>query len=149
MKVFHFIVYILLAGGLTNCVPREQVTLRTINIREVTTGSDGNPVLHADAVFFNPNTSRMRLKRISVDVLLDGKKTARVDQQLNTLIKASAEFTIPLEIQLHMKEAGLLDTLFSLFGKSSHDIQFSGSMKVIVNGFPVRFPMEYREKIKF
>jgi len=148
MKVVA-IMMVTLISLLTGCVPKQQVVLRTINVREVSTGSDGNPILHADAVFFNPNTSRMRLKRISVDVLLDGKKTARVDQHLNTLIKANAEFTVPLEVQLHMKEAGLLDTLFSLFGKSSHDIQFSGSMKVIVNGFPIHFPMEYKEKIKF
>ena len=37
---------------------------------------------------------------------LDGKKNARVDQHLNTLIKANAEFTVPLEIQLHKEGSG-------------------------------------------
>jgi LEA14-like dessication related protein len=128
-------------------VPREQVVLRGVDIREVLPGKDGNPLLKANAVFFNPNSSRMRLKRIDIDVLVDGKKAARVDQHLSALIKANAEFTVPLEVQLNLKE-GLLDTILSLFGGKKHEIQFVGTMKVTVNGFPVRVPLNYKEEIK-
>jgi len=143
-----FVLFCLVGVVLTGCVPKEQVVLKAVNIRQVLPGSDGNPLLKADAVFFNPNSSRMRLKRIQVDVIVDGKKAARIDQHLNTLIKANAEFTVPLEVQLNLKEVGLLDTLLSLFGGKKYDIEFTGNMKVLVNGFPIHFPLEYREQVK-
>ncbi len=139
---------IFLALVADSCVPREQVVLRSVDIREVLPGKDGNPLLKADAIFYNPNSSRMRLKRIDIDVLVDGKKAARVDQHLSALIKPKSEFTVPLEVQLNLKDVGLLDTILSLFGGKQYDIQFVGSMKVVVNGFPVRFPLSYKEQVK-
>ena len=139
------IVLVLFAVG---CAPKEPVILRSINIKEVKTGSDGNPILFADVVFFNPNSTRMRLKRIDLDVTVDGNKSARVDQHLSALIKGNSEFTIPLEVQLNLKD-GLLDTILSLFGGKEHPISFNGSMKVTVRGFPVKVPVSYKDVLKF
>jgi hypothetical protein len=147
MTLKIFLPFLFLVILVSACVPREQVVLRGVDIREVLPGKDGNPLLKANAVFFNPNSSRMRLKRIDIDVLVDGKKAARVDQHLSALIKANAEFTVPLEVQLNLKE-GLLDTILSLFGGKKHEIQFVGTMKVTVNGFPVKVPLNYKEEIK-
>ncbi len=144
-KLLPVLFLILVAGA---CVPKEQVVLRSIDIKEVLPGGDGNPLLKAEAIFYNPNSSRMRLKRIDIDVLVDGKKAARIDQHLSALIKAKDEFSVPLEIQLNLKEVGLLDTILSLFGGKKYDIEFVGSIKVIVNGFPVRFPLNYKEQVK-
>lgn len=128
-------------------MPKDQVVLRSINIKEVLPGKDGGPLLMADAIFYNPNSARMRLKRIDIDVMVDGKKAARVDQDLSALIKAKSEFTVPLEVQLNLKE-GLLDTILSLFGGKIYDILFVGNMKVSINGFPVKVPVNYKEQIK-
>lgn len=145
-RIFQHILFLAVVIGA--CVPKEQIVLRAINIKEVDPGKDGNPILKADAVFFNPNSSRMRVKRIDIDVFVDGKKAARVDQRLHTLIKANSEFTVPLEVQLNLKEVGLLDTILSLFGGKKYDIQFVGSMKVTVNGFPVKVPVNYKDLLK-
>ncbi len=131
------------------CVPNEQIVLRSVNIKDVKNGSDGNPILQADVVFFNPNSTRMRLKRIDLDVTVDGKKAARVDQHLSALIKGNSEFTIPLEVQLNLKELGLLDTILSLFGGQKHDVLFEGSMKVTVRGWPVKVPVKHKDLLKF
>ena len=141
-------VLLLVATVMVACVPKEQIQLRAINIKEVTPGKDGNPLLKADAVFFNPNASRMRVKRIDIEVFVDGKKAARVDQHLSTLIKANSEFTVPLEVELNLKEVGLLDTILSLFGGKKYDIHFVGTMKVTVNGFPVKVPVDYKDLLK-
>lgn len=139
-----FFLLILLAG----CVPKEQVVLKSVSIREVVPGPGGNPLLKADAIFYNPNATRMRLKHIDIDVTVDGKKAARVDQQLNSLIKGNAEFTVPLEVQLNLKEIGLLDAIFSFLGGKKYDVQFTGSIKLRVNGFPLRVPVKHREEVK-
>jgi len=138
---------ILLVILLAGCAPKEQITLRAINIKEVQ-GASVNPILKADAVFFNPNSTRMRVKRIDIEVFIDGKKAASVDQHLSTLIKANSEFTVPLEIELNLKEVGFLDTILSLFGGKQHDILFMGNMKVTVRGFPVKVPINHKDLLK-
>jgi LEA14-like dessication related protein len=139
---FAIVLVLLLAG----CAPKEQITLRAINIKEVTTST--NPTIKADAIFFNPNSGRMRVKRIDIEVFIDGKKAASVDQHLSTLIKGNSEFTVPLEIQLNLKEVGFLDTILSLFGGKKYDILFVGNMKVTVSGFPVNVPINHKDLLK-
>lgn len=147
MKAVRIIFLLALMVGA--CAPKEDVQLRAINIKEVRTGEDGNPVLFADVVFFNPNSGRMKVKKIDIDVFVDGKKAARVDQNLSLLIRGNSEFTIPLEAQLNFKEVGLLDTILSLFGGKEHEMRFEGKMKVSVRGFPVNVPVSYKEMLKF
>lgn len=143
MRIFWLVLLVMLIGS---CVPKEQVVLRSINIKEVLPGTEG-PMLLADAIFFNPNSSRMRLKSIDIEVLVNDKKAARVNQKLSSLIKAKSEFIVPLEVQLNLKD-GLLDTILSLFGGKSYNVLFVGSMKVTVNGFPIKVPVNYKEQIK-
>ncbi|HRI79642.1 MAG TPA: hypothetical protein PLR06_08905 [Cyclobacteriaceae bacterium] len=147
MKVFFYagVLTVLLAG----CVPKEQVVLRSIQINEIGPKPDGSALLKADAVFYNPNTTRMRLKEIDIEIFVDGKKAAEVDQELSSLIKAKSEFTIPLEVQLNLKEIGLLDTILSFLGGKKHEIQFVGTLKMKVNGFPVKAPVNQKEEFKF
>lgn len=147
MNVFgRFLVIMMVLGS---CVPKEQVVLRSVLIKHVDPGTDGNPLLKADAIFYNPNSSRMRLKRIEIDILLDGTKTARVDQHLDALIKANSEFTVPLEVQLNLKEIGLLNTIVNIFGGKKYEIEFVGKLKLNVNGFPVKVPVNYKEPFSF
>ena len=147
MKTFGWVVVAMVL--LNSCVPKENIVLRSVAIRQVDPGQDGNPIMKADAIFFNPNSSRMRLKRIEIDILIDGTKVARVDQHLDALIKANAEFAVPLEVQLNLKEIGLLNTIVNLLGGKKYEIQFTGSLKVKINGFPVKVPVNYTEPFKF
>jgi LEA14-like dessication related protein len=147
MKLFGWFVLMLIVLGA--CVPKEQVMLRSVVIKQVEPGRDGNPLLKADAIFFNPNASRMRLKRVEIDVLIDGTKAASVDQHLDALIKANSDFTVPLEVQLNMKDLGFFNTIVNLLGGKSYEIQFVGKLKVNVNGFPVKVPVNYKEPFKF
>ena len=146
MKVFFLLIMIALVAG--SCVPKEQIVLREIHILEIQPGKDGNPLLRADAIFYNPNNATFRLKEIEMTVLLDGKEAARIDQNLSSSIMARSEFTVPLEVQLHIKEMGLLDTILSLFGGKKYEVEFSGSIKVKVRGFPLRIPVNHKDQIK-
>ena len=131
------------------CVPSEPVTLRSVNINQIEPRDNGDALLKADAIFYNPNTSRMRLKEVDIDIFVDGKKAGKVDQKFSSLIKAKSEFAVPLEVQLNLKEIGLLDTILSFLGGKEHDIQFTGFIKMKVNGFPVKAPINYKEEFKF
>ncbi|MBS1977223.1 MAG: hypothetical protein JST46_07610 [Bacteroidetes bacterium] len=142
-------VYLLFLFVLFSCVPKEQVVLKAVHIRELNPGLNGAMLMKADAVFFNPNSSRMRLKRIQLDVLVDGKKAARIDQQLSSLIKANSDFTVPLKVELNLKELGVLDAILNLLGGKKYVVEFTGSMKMSVNGFPLKVPIQQKEEFKF
>ncbi len=143
-KSYRLFVLVLLAG----CVPKEQVVLRAIENIELTPGEGTDPILKADARFYNPNKTRMKVKAIRLDVFIDGKKTARVDQKLKSVIKAQEEFTLPLEVQLSIKEIGLVDTLLGLFGGKKYQLHYKGHIKVTVKGFPLRIPVDYTKEVR-
>lgn len=130
------------------CAPKQDVVLRDIALLDASMGEGGMPILKAEAIFFNPNNVRMRLKKIEIDIFVDEKKAARVDQRLSALIKANSEFTVPLEMQLQQQE-GFLQTIMGFFGGKKHDIHFIGRIKVSVRGLPVSIPVDHKDAFKF
>ena len=91
----------------------------------------------------------MKIRQIDLEIMLDSKRVAVIDQQMDSMIKGRADFTLPLEVQLQLKDVGLLDTILSLFGGKRYEVQFVGNLKVRVSGFPVKIPVNYKDQIKF
>ncbi len=137
---------VILALVVTGCLPKDAVELR--EVKNVMMIPGATPTLAGDAVFFNPNSSRMKLRQIKVDIYVDGKKSATVDNDLNIVAKPNSEFTIPLKVQLQAQDLGLLQTLKGLFGGKKYEIKYLGHLKVNVNGFPVRIPIDHTEEFK-
>lgn len=105
-------------------------------------------MLKANAVFYNPNAMRGRLKKIDVEVFVNGKRAATVEQSLKTSIPAAGEFTVPLEVKLAIKELGFMDTLFGMIGGKTFEIHYKGSLKLSYHGFPVSVPVDYKDNVR-
>lgn len=133
---------------LSSCLPKEVVQLKDIQNLTVVPGEGGNPVLEGDAVFFNPNRQRMKLRAIKVDVFVDEKKAAVADHDLDVVIKGNSEFTVPLKVQLQTKDFPLMDALKSLFGGKTYQLHYVGSLRVRMHGFRFRVPIDHREEFK-
>lgn len=133
---------------LVGCVPKEQVELRAIENVEIVPGNGIDPILKAEARFYNPNQIRMKVKEIQIDVFIDGKKSARIDQKLKSVIRSKSEFTLPLEVQISLKEIGLMDALRGLFGGKKYELHYVGHIKVGVKGFPMRIPVDYKREVR-
>ena len=133
---------------ITACVPKEEVVLRNIKDVVVDASKDGNARLTAHAIFYNPNPVRMKLKEINVEVMVEGKKSAHTKQRFDSLIPAEGEFSIPLEVQLSLKDIGLLDTLLGLFGGKKYQIHYQGYVRVKVHGITLKVPIAYNDEIK-
>ena len=145
MKI-NIVFYFLLVIFLTGCVPKEEVVLRSIKNEKLETAEDGNQILKADVIFYNPNNIRMKLKEINVEVFVDGKKSAHAEQKFNSLIKAKSEFTVPLEVKLSLKDLGLLDTILAFLGGKKYEINFKGHLRIKVNGFTFKVPVNHTEE---
>jgi LEA14-like dessication related protein len=143
-KIFLFVFSI----SLVACLPKEQIVLKDIRNIEMKAGLGGEPLLNAEAVFHNPNKTKMVLKEINIEVFVDDKKAANSDQKLDTNVPGKDDFSIPLEVKLNLKEIGLLDTLFGLLTGKSHAVRFLGFVRVKIHGVLVKIPVDYKSDLK-
>lgn len=137
------ILLVLLVGS---CKPKEDVVLR--NIKDIVVDANSEPTLKANAILYNPNNIKIKLRKVNVDVYVNGKKSGIVDQELKMMIPAEAEFTVPLEVKLNMKELGLLDTIFGMIGGKKLKIQYKGSISITYKGLPIRIPVDYESEVR-
>ncbi|HET9487557.1 MAG TPA: LEA type 2 family protein [Chryseosolibacter sp.] len=126
--------------------PDQDIVLR--QIRDVVVDASSEPMLKANAIFYNPNAVRGRLKKIDIEIFVNGKKAASVDQSLKTSIPAASEFTVPLEVKLAMKEFGVMDTIFGMIGGKTFNIHYKGSLKLSYHGVPINVPVDYKDDVK-
>jgi hypothetical protein len=122
--------------------------VKLLKIRDVLVDGTTDPKLKGTAVFYNPNNEKGKLKRINVDIFVNGKKAGTIDQHLKTLIPAKGEFSVPLEVNLNMKELGFLDTLLGVLGGKKFDVRYEGFLRVNYHGIPIRVPIKYQDTIK-
>jgi LEA14-like dessication related protein len=140
-----FLLFVVVA--LSGCQrPKEDIVLR--QIKDVVVDASSDPMLKANAIFYNPNSMRGKLKKIKVDVFLNGKKAASVDQELKTVIPANDEFTVPIEVKLAIKELGFMDTLFGMIGGKTFEVRYEGALKLSYHGVPINVPVNYKDEIK-
>jgi LEA14-like dessication related protein len=138
---------ILIVFFLVSCAqPREKIVLR--GIRDVVVDATSEPLLKANAIFFNPNDVRGKLRKADVEISLNGKKVGHIKQDFHLSIPANAEFTLPIEVHLNMKELGFVDTLLGMVGGKKYEVHYLGSIKLSYKGVPVKVPIDYKDNIK-
>lgn len=126
--------------------PEEAVVLR--QIRDVVIDATTDPMLKANAIFYNPNNQRGKLKKINIEIFVNGKKSATINQQLKTIIPAKEEFSIPLEVKLSLKELGFMDTLLGVLGGKRFEIRYEGVLKLTYHGVPFNVPVKYKDEVR-
>lgn len=131
-----------------SCVPKEEVVFRGVQNITVEANVQNQPILKAEALFYNPNNEKMKLKEIYADVMVNGKPAAQVRQKLKIVIPAKSDFSVPVEAQLSLKELGLLDTIVNLLGGKKYDLQYSGYVRIAVHGVTIKVPFTYQEQIR-
>src|SRR5688500_863995 len=147
LRPLRFFAFAFVLSLLTGCQkPEEDIVLR--HVRDVVVDATSEPMLKANAIFYNPNKVRGRLKKIDIEIFVNGKKAASVDQSLKTSIPAAAEFTVPLEVKLALKEIGIMDTIFGMIGGKKFKIHYKGSLRLTYHGFPINVPVDYEDDVR-
>ncbi len=136
----------LVALLLSSCATYEAVELR--QIKSVVADVSDHPMLKAEALFYNPNKQQGKLKSIHVDVYVEGKKAATIDQRLKIKVPAKGEFSVPLEIKLNLKEQGLMNTVLSVLGAKKMKMHYKGYVVVGYHGLPVRVAVDHEESVR-
>ena len=140
---------ILFFGWITlSCGPKEPVVFKGVKNIAIDMSADGKPLLKGDVYFYNPNKNKMTLKDVNVTVLVDGEKSAEVDQHLNFPVPAQSDFSIPITATLTLKENGLLTTVFGLLGGKKYEVVFNGYIRIGVHGIGIKVPVSQKQEIK-
>jgi LEA14-like dessication related protein len=126
--------------------PDQEIVLK--RIKDVVVDASSEPMLKANAVFYNPNKVKGKLKKIKVDIYVNGKKAAEVDQDLKTLIPSQSEFTVPLQVKLAIKDLGFMDTLLGVIGGKKFDVRYEGYLRLNYRGIPIKVPVDYKDEVK-
>lgn len=126
--------------------PDEEIVLR--RIKDVVVDATTDPMLRANAVFYNPNKVRGRIKKVKVDIYVNGKKAANVDQNFKLVVPSQSEFTVPIEVKLAIKELGFMDTVLGLIGGKKFEVRYDGYLKLSYHGIPIKVPVDYKDEVR-
>ncbi len=100
-----------------------------------------------DLVYYNPNNFGLQLKRTDLDIFIDGNYLGHTIQDYQITIPKRADFTIPLKIDVDMKNI-LKNAIGSLFGQEL-TVRITGKVKVGKANVYKSFPVNYEGKQQF
>jgi len=150
MKTYHlpssfiFLAFYLL---LSSCrAPQELVYKDFKNFSIEKLGFSSSSV-KMDLVYYNPNNFGLQLKRTDLDIFIDGNYLGHTIQDYQVTIPKRADFTIPLKIDVDMKNI-LKNAIGSLFGQEV-TVRVIGKIKVGKANVYKSFPVNYEGKQQF
>lgn len=140
-------IIVLFSGFAFQCQkPDQDIVLR--RVKDVVVDASDEPMLKANAIFYNPNKIRGRIKKVKVDIYINGKKAANVDQDFKLVVPSQSEFAVPIEVKLAVKELGFMDTVLGMIGGKKFEVRYEGFLKLSYRGIPIKVPVDYKDDVK-
>ena len=128
--------------------PENPPVFRNIEDVKVSKIDAGMVVITGIARFHNPNKMGMKLKKVDVDVLVDGKKVAHVDQTKKTKITPNSDFLVPFVAKVDMKKIDLVSGFFSVLAGKNMKAEFVGNIRINKSGFGINVPVKHTEALR-
>ncbi len=126
---------------MTSCrEPKDLVFKDFQNLRLEKLGFAG-ALLKVDLVYYNPNNIGLELNRTDLDVYVDSSLLGHSSQEVQIAIPKRDNFTIPLSIDLDMKNL-LKNGLMAMFNKEIN-VRLLGKVKVGKAGVYKTFNVDY------
>jgi LEA14-like dessication related protein len=144
-------VALIIATGLTACNKPASPQFKYIDNVAVNIESLSSANLHAEAVLYNPNKNSITIKRADIDILVDDKIIAVLEQDFDIKVQPNADFTIPLDVKIRLKDLNLnaIGSALGLLGDSGKEIHYLGKIKVKAYGVPFSVKVDYKDTIQF
>ncbi len=132
---------------MTSCREPKELEYRTFkNLSSESLGFSSS-ILKVDLVYYNPNNFGLQLKRTDLDIFIDGNLLGHTAQDYQINIPRRGEFTLPLKVDLDMKNA-YKNILPALFGKEVL-LKITGKVKVGKANVFKSFTVNYEGKQQF
>ncbi len=142
---FSFLVLV----GLSSCQKPESPQFKYLDNVVVELESLSSANLHAEAVLHNPNKNTITIKSADIDIIVDEKVIAVLEQDFDIKANGEQDFTIPLDVKIKLKDLNLntIGTALGLIGESGQEIHYLGKIKVKAYGVPFSVKVDYKDNI--
>ena len=135
--------------GLSSCNKPESPQFKYLDNVVVELESLSSANLHAEAVLHNPNKNTITIKSADIDILVNEKVIAILEQDYDIKAGGNQDFTIPLDVKIKLKDLNLntIGTALGLIGESGQEIHYLGKIKVKAYGVPFSVKVDYKDNI--
>lgn len=120
----------------------EDIKLERVNGSGIKIGSQ--------AVFYNPNRVRCKIKDIAFDVTLDKKRLATIGEKSDIMVKGRSDFRIPMGATFNPSGTIFENAMaiVDLFRDKESTLAMSGNIKLKAYFFTIPIPFKFEQKIK-
>ncbi len=141
---------LLIIVGLSSCNKPESPQFKYVENIVVALESLSTANLHAEAVLFNPNKNTITIKGADIDIILDEKVIAVLEEDYDIKAIGNEDFMVPLDVKIRLKDLNLnaIGTALGLMGDDGQEIRYLGKIKVKAYGVPFSVKVDYTETIK-
>jgi LEA14-like dessication related protein len=106
----------------------------------------GTSTLEMGLVFFNPNKYEIQIQKAELEIFINGNPLGKTNQRLNTTLPKKAVGTIPLKIDIEMKN--LLKNTISTISSEEVSIRAIGKISAGRHGIYKTVDIDYTTKQK-
>ena len=126
---------------MSSCRAPQELVFRDFNNLSLDKIGFSASTLKVDIIYYNPNNFGMDLKRTELDLYVDNTFLGHSSQELQVAIPKRDVFTIPLKVDLDMKNL-FKNGLISLFNKTVN-VRAVGTIKVGKAGVYKNLKIDY------
>ena len=129
--------------------PPSFINIDKISITDFTQQTIG---ITSNANFNNPNDIGVTIKKIELNVAVNGTPVGSIGQQKSTKIKSHSDFAIPIKLQIMQSDlykalGGFTGSLSAVFGKDV-EIAYTGKVTICKFFFSYTIPINYTAKYR-
>lgn len=132
---------IVFAFFLTSCHEPKALEFKEFKNLTLDKLSFAGAAMNVDLVYYNPNNFGLQLSRTDLDIFIDSTFLGHSSQDIQVAIPKRDNFTIPLKLDLDVKN--LLKNGLTSFLNKSVSVKVVGSVKVGKAGIYKSFPVDY------
>ena len=150
MSLNNFVIALLLITGLNACKIQAPQFVRYDNLKYESIGMSGFKI-GTEVVFHNPNQLKFKIQNVGLDLYLDNKKMAAINEKREILVKRRSDFAIPISVTIK-PEMSILDGLkeiYKAFTSREMDLRINGGVGIKWLFLKKSLAIDINKKVKF
>lgn len=147
-NILHPIIFLIVLICTSSCQAPKELEYRDFKNLSVDKIGFASSMLKVDLIYYNPNNFGLQLKYTDLDIYVDNNYLGHSSQDYQITIPRWSEFTLPLQVQLDMKNL-MKNAIPTLLLSKEVMIKITGTVKLGKANVYKTFPVNYEGLQKF
>lgn len=146
----NHILILVVAWVVISCKAPEAPSFRRVENVQIDVVGKDEVKIEGDAIFYNPNTARVKIKNVDLDVAVENHKVASMNKEYDIKVEGLKEFTVPLDVRVSMADLNmdLINTALMLISGKKKKVSYNGEVTISVYGFNYTVPVDYEDEVR-